>query len=63
MRSLDTLLCEKTRFLLFGHLSSECNDRSIVEAMAEERLDFLKRRDVSFRIAEQSVPSETFWVV
>ena len=63
MRSLETLLSEKTRYLLFGHLSSECNDRNLVEAMAEERLDVLKRHDISFRIASQSVPSETFWVV
>ena len=63
MRSLDHLLCEKTRYLLFGHLSSECNDPNLVEAMAEERLDFLRRRDVEFRIASQAEPAETFWVV
>lgn len=63
MQALDKLLTEKTRYLLFGHLSSECNDRNIVEAMAEERLDYLNRRDIMFKIAEQSVPSETFWVV
>jgi len=63
MQTLDRILTEKTRFLLFGHLSSECNKRTLVEAMAKERLDYLNRRDIVFQVAEQKAPTETYWIV
>ena len=63
MQTLDTILTDKTRFLLFGHLSAECNSRDLVEEMAHERLDYLDRNDITYRIAEQSTPTETFWVI
>lgn len=63
MRTLDSILTEKTRFLLFGHLSSECNSRDLVAEMAHERLDYLNRNDIACRIAEQNDPMETFWVI
>ena len=63
MRTLDTILTEKTRFLLFGHLSSECNSRDLVKEMAHERLDYLNRNDIAWQIAEQDSPAETFWII
>ena len=63
MEALGSILSENTRFLLFGHLSSECNDCRIVSAMAEERLDYLARCDIIHRVAKASQPTETFWVV
>ena len=63
MQTLDTILTEKTRFLLFGHLSSECNSRDLVKEMAHERLDYLNRNDIAWQIAEQDSPAETFWII
>ncbi len=63
MEALDDILSDNTRYLLFAHLSSECNDRGIVEAMAEERLDYLARCDIIHRVANASQPTETFWIV
>ena len=63
MRTLDTILTDKTRFLLFGHLSSECNSRDLVNEMARDRLDYLNRQDIAYQIAEQNVPAETFWII
>ncbi len=63
MESLGDFLTENTRYLLFAHLSSECNNDGIVTAMAEERLDYLSRRDIIHGIAKSSQPTETFWVI
>lgn len=63
MESLDSILTEASRFLLFGHLSPECNKEEIVTGMAEQRLDYLKRCDILYKVAKQSQPTDTFWVV
>ena len=63
MESLDSILTEVSRFLLFAHLSSECNKEEIVTGMAEQRLDYLKRCDILYKVAKQSQPTDTFWVV
>ena len=62
MEALAELISPNTRRLIFAHLSQECNDPSLVASLAESRLAELNRTDVSFRIASQSDPLETFWV-
>ena len=62
MDALAELLSPNTRRLVFAHLSQECNDPSLVASLAESRLAELHRRDVSFRIASQFEPLETFWL-
>ena len=62
MEALSELLSPNTRRLVFAHLSQECNDPSLVASLAESRLAELQRQDVSFSIASQSGPLETFWL-
>ena len=62
MDALADLLAPNTRNLVFAHLSQECNDPSLVASLAESRLAELHRTDVSFRIASQFDPLETFWL-
>ena len=62
MEALAELLAPNTRRLVFAHLSQECNDPSLVASLAESRLSELHRQDVSFSIASQSGPLETFWL-
>ena len=62
MEALAELLAPNTRRLVFAHLSQECNDPSLVAELAESRLAELHRTDVSFRIASQFEPLETFWL-
>ncbi len=62
LEALNGLLTEKTRSLTFAHLSGECNDESLLEGLASERLFQLGRADVPFRIARQSAPLETIWL-
>ena len=62
MEALAELLSPNTRRLVFAHLSQECNDPSLVASLAESRLAELHRTDVSFCIASQFDPLETFWL-
>ena len=62
MDALAELLSPNTRSLVFAHLSQECNDPGLVAELAESRLAELQRQDVSFRIASQFEPLETFWL-
>lgn len=62
MEALAELLSPNTRSLVFAHLSQECNDPALVASLAESRLAELRRQDVSFRIASQFEPLETFWL-
>ena len=62
MEALAELLSPNTRRIVFAHLSQECNDPSLVAQLAESRLAELQRTDVSFRVASQFDPLETFWL-
>lgn len=62
MEALGELLSPNTRNLVFAHLSQECNDPALVAELAESRLAELRRQDISFRIASQFEPLETFWL-
>ena len=62
MDALADLLSPNTRHLVFAHLSRECNAPSRVAELAESRLNELHRADVSFHVASQFDPLETFWL-
>lgn len=53
MMALQTLLTEKSRSVILAHLSSECNDRTLVQNIAKETLHNLGRDDITLAIARQ----------
>ena len=62
INSLDEILCENTKYVVFYHLSSDCNCREKVYNMAKEKFTQLNREDINFTIAEQDEISPTFWI-
>lgn len=62
MGILPELLSKRTTRLIFAHLSSECNSPELVERLAGETLNSLRRHDVSVSIASQKEPLETYWM-
>ena len=53
MAALQMLLTEKSRNVILAHLSSECNDRGLVQNIAEDTLHNLGRNDIALDIARQ----------
>lgn len=62
MNALDSLLSQKTKELVFAHLSRDCNSPEIVRILAETRLRELERPDIGLRIASQFESLETCWL-
>ena len=62
MNSLTEILHEKTRNIIFYHLSSDCNCRDIVKSMAEKAISSLTREDITFEIADQDSILKTIWI-
>ncbi len=62
MDCLAELLTPRTRHLVLYHLSGECNCRDLLSQLAVAKLTELRRHDVTFNIARQDAPSETFWM-
>lgn len=62
MEMLGRVLEPCTDCLIFAHLSQECNDADLVEKNMERILDEMNRKDVTFRVARQDRPLETFWI-
>lgn len=60
---LPNLLTDRTRCLIFGHLSEECNDRELLEAMTLDRLNGMQRSDIMFQIAAQEYFLPTIWAI
>ena len=60
--ALEELLTERTRTLLLAHISSECNDRILVENLFQQRLEELGRRDVDCRVLRQDEPDIGIWI-
>ncbi len=56
------ILSERTRYLILGHLSGDCNDPALVEHLATSKLNELRRNDIFLRIAAQETPGETCWI-
>jgi phosphoribosyl 1,2-cyclic phosphodiesterase len=61
MELLAKVLHPKTRHLILGHISGECNTHGLVEQCARECLEQLKRDDLKARIALQNDVLETLW--
>ena len=62
LAALEELLTEDSAFLVLAHLSEECNDRNLLEDMAEQTLKKMGRTDIFLSIACQDMPLETFWL-
>ena len=62
MAALEDLLSPECRALVLAHISSECNDRELLENMAEKTLQNLGRTDILLHIAKQDSPLDTFWL-
>lgn len=59
---LKRVLHTKTRHLIIGHTSRECNTYELVEALAAQSLVDLGRADVILKIARQETHLPTIWV-
>jgi phosphoribosyl 1,2-cyclic phosphodiesterase len=53
LSSLHELFTADTKHLLLGHISSECNDHSLLQKKAISKLDALKRTDIHLSILKQ----------
>jgi phosphoribosyl 1,2-cyclic phosphodiesterase len=62
LAALEELLTGDSAFLVLAHLSEECNDRDLLEDMAEQTLKKIGRTDIFLSIADQNSPLETFWL-
>lgn len=62
INALDELIHEKTKQIIFYHLSGECNREEKVANLANAKLAALKREDISFYIAKQKEPLKTLWL-
>lgn len=56
LEALSDLLTERTRHLLFGHVSSDCNDYDLVRRNAIARLQQMGRSDIAFALMRQDEP-------
>lgn len=63
LEELPNLLTDRTRCLILGHLSEECNDRELLEELTLDRLNDMGRRDILFHIAAQEYFLPTFWAI
>jgi phosphoribosyl 1,2-cyclic phosphodiesterase len=62
INSLNDIICENTKHIVFYHLSNDCNDREMVYNMAQEKISSLNRSDINFTIAKQNEILPTFWL-
>ncbi len=54
--ALPALLGERTRILLFAHVSSECNDYALVDQLGRSMLENMGRTDIHFDVVRQHEP-------
>jgi len=59
---LDELLTSRSRALFLTHISSECNQRNIVEKLAVNKLNEMGRKDIILKVVEQDNPADTVWI-
>jgi phosphoribosyl 1,2-cyclic phosphodiesterase len=62
MEALGELVTEKTRRIVFAHISSECNSAELVLELARARLTQMGREDILLTAAPQDRPAETVWI-
>lgn len=61
--ALGELLGPRTRSLLLAHISSECNNRELLEALISKELDGLERSDISWQLLEQDSPAPGYYAL
>lgn len=59
---LEKVVTDKTKHIVFAHLSEECNSPEIVRKLTKKRLCELNRNDILFYIANQNNVLPTIWV-
>ncbi|MBE6381017.1 MAG: MBL fold metallo-hydrolase [Lentisphaerae bacterium] len=60
---LKELLGPRTRSLLLAHISSECNDRTLLEDLIARQMSELDRSDVVWRLLRQDEPDNGCYAV
>lgn len=55
--AFDELITERTRKIMLGHISSDCNTHTKIEELATAKLFSLKRNDISVQLMKQKEPS------
>ncbi|MFA6569132.1 MAG: hypothetical protein WCS96_13050, partial [Victivallales bacterium] len=63
MNALDSLVTEKTKFIFLVHLSSDCNEHSLVQELGNKKLADIRRQDIRLEVVSQDMPSETIWIL
>ena len=63
MDALDALVTEKTRFVFLVHVSSDCNEHSLVQELGGRKLADIGRPDILLTVVSQDRPSETIWIL
>jgi len=61
--ALGEILGPRTRSLLLAHISSECNDRNILQSLIGQQLGMLERHDINWRLLEQDAPDSGCYAV
>lgn len=60
VNALEKLVTSRTKLVLFGHVSRECNDYSFVRTIGREKLDSMGRQDIFFDVILQDTPLGRF---
>ncbi|MBQ7395050.1 MAG: MBL fold metallo-hydrolase [Lentisphaeria bacterium] len=60
VNALEKLVTPRTKLVLFGHVSRECNDYDFVRSIGREKLDMMGRQDVVFDVILQDTPLGRF---
>ena len=63
MNALDSLVTAKTRFVFLVHLSSDCNEYSLVQELGLKKLADIGRKDILLTVVSQARASETIWIL
>ena len=61
--ALVEILGPRTRALLLAHISSECNDRKLLQDLIGQQLGELERNDINWRLLEQDSPDNTCYAI
>ena len=60
VNALEKLVTPRTKLVLFGHISRECNDYDFVRTIGREKLDKMGRQDIYFDVILQDTPLGRF---
>jgi phosphoribosyl 1,2-cyclic phosphodiesterase len=63
MNALDSLITAKTKFVFLVHVSSDCNEYSLVQGLGNRKLADMRRDDILLTVVSQDKPSETIWIL